>query len=132
MTTPDLTTSCLTKSQFGQLNLKGHISGSVCCTVFRAKKAPKPLGQTLAWTDQIPLEHQLEAIWANIEMGCDHGYWRRVRNNKNSPGRCTLGKYVGQRFIFSCEHCPLTAFWACYTNEPWEFMHIEPEAEANS
>jgi len=57
-----------------------------------------------------PLEDQLEEIRATIEMSCDHGYWRRVWNNTDSPGRCTLGRYAGQKFIFQCEHCPLTAF----------------------
>lgn len=81
--------------------------------------------------DPRPREEQLGDIVAEIETGCDHGFWvRRPVVNRERPGQCKLCKYVGKKFIFACANCPLTACWACHTDEPPEITRVEVPPQA--
>lgn len=106
-------------------------------TIFRADRSlaryEKHLRQTWGKPDERPREDQLDEVRAAIETGCDHGYWRRVQAvSKKHPGHCQLCKYVGWKFIFQCENCPLTSCWACHTDGPPEILLVEEGADAEA
>ena len=98
-------------------------------TVFRAERAVERynnvLWQTWGRRDPRSREEQIREVRHEVENGCDHGYWHRVRVTKQEPGHCKLCKYVGHRYIYQCLFCPLTSCWSCHTDEPPEFRRVD-------
>ena len=75
-------------------------------TIFRAERAVERYNKTLRqmWgrSDPRSREEQIEEVRAEVEDGCDYGYWHLIPMTRNKPGHCRLCKYVGHSYIYQC------------------------------